>query len=124
LDQRGPVFSSGRVLSVTNSLSSTVHTGTAGFTQMISPEISNEVRANYSNHRVDIKFVMDDFGGAEPLPDSFLFPSGITSDNGTFLFIILGVGRATPGQSDRQPVSDKGQPPNEIRCRLSLARSV
>jgi hypothetical protein len=98
LDQRGPVFSSGRVLSVTNSLSSTVHTGTAGFTQMISPEISNEVRANYSNHRVDIKFVMDDFGGAEPLPDSFLFPSGITSDNGTFLFIILGVGQYVQGK--------------------------
>jgi hypothetical protein len=98
LDQRGPVFSSGRVLSVTNSLSSTVHTGTAGFTQMISPEISNEVRANYSNHRVDIKFVMDDFGGAEPLPDSFLFPSVITSDNGTFLFIILGVGQYVQGK--------------------------
>jgi hypothetical protein len=98
LDQRGPVFSSGRVLSVTNSLSSTVHTGTAGFTQMISPEISNEVRANYSNHRVDIKFVMDDFGGATPLPDSFLFPSGITSDNGTFLFIILGVGQYVQGK--------------------------
>jgi hypothetical protein len=98
LDQRGPVFSSGRVLSVTNSLSSTVHTGTAGFTQMISPEISNEVRANYSNHRVDIKFVMDDFGGAEPLPDSLLFPSGITSDNGTFLFIILGVGQYVQGK--------------------------
>jgi hypothetical protein len=98
LDQRGPVFSSGRVLSVTNSLSSTVHTGTAGFTQMISPEISNEVRANYSNHRVDIKFVMDDFGGAKPLPDSLLFPSGITSDNGTFLFIILGVGQYVQGK--------------------------
>ena len=98
LDQRGPVFSSGRVLSVTNSLSSTVHTGTAGFTQMISPEISTEVRANYSNHRVDIKFVMDDFGGAKPLPDSLLFPSGITSDNGTFLFIILGVGQYVQGK--------------------------
>jgi hypothetical protein len=97
LDQRGPVFSSGRVLSATNSLSSTVHTGTVGFTQMISPEISNEVRVNYSNHRVGIKFVMDDFGGATPLPDSLLFPSGITSDNGTFLFIILGVGQYVQG---------------------------
>ncbi|HEY0728370.1 MAG TPA: carboxypeptidase regulatory-like domain-containing protein, partial [Pyrinomonadaceae bacterium] len=48
MDQRGPLFSSGRVLSTTNSLSSTVHTGTIGLTQIISPEISNEVRANYS----------------------------------------------------------------------------
>ncbi|HEU4769039.1 MAG TPA: TonB-dependent receptor, partial [Pyrinomonadaceae bacterium] len=46
-DQRGPFFSSGRVLSATNSMSSSVHTGTVGFTQIISPEINNEVRANY-----------------------------------------------------------------------------
>src|SRR6185369_12652537 len=37
MDQRGPVFSSGRVLSTTNSLSSSVHTATVGLTQMIRP---------------------------------------------------------------------------------------
>jgi hypothetical protein len=98
LDQRGPLFTSGRVLSTTNSLSSSVHTGTLGFTHMIRPDISNEVRMNYSNHRVGIKFVMDDFGGAVPLPDSLLFPSGITSANGTFLFIIQGVGQYVQGK--------------------------
>lgn len=98
LDQRGPSFSSGRVLSTTNSLSSSVHTGTIGLTQLISPEISNEIRANYSNHRVGIDFVMDDFGGAVPLPDSALFPSGITSADGTFLFIVLGVGQYVQGK--------------------------
>src|SRR6185369_6354237 len=97
-DQRGPVFSSGRVLSVVNSLSSSVHTATVGLTQIISPEISNEVRANYSNHRVGIDFVMDDFGGATPLPDSLLFPSGVSSANGTFLFILLGVGQYVQGK--------------------------
>ena len=98
LVQRGPFFSSGRVLSATNSMSSAVHTGTVGLTQMISPEISNEVRVNYSNHRVGIDFVMDDFGGAAPLPDSILFPAGITSENGTFLFIVLGVGQYVHGK--------------------------
>src|SRR5215207_3522133 len=98
LDQRGPFFSSGRVLSTTNSLSSSVHTGTVGLTQIIRPEISNEVRANYSNHRIAIDFVMDDFGGAVPLPDSTLFPSGVTSANGTFLFIVLGVGQYVQGK--------------------------
>jgi hypothetical protein len=98
LDQRGPVFTSGRVLSTTNSLSSAVHTGTIGLTQMLSPEISNEVRANYSNHRISIDFVMDDFGGATPLPDSILFPSGITSADGNFLFIVLGVGQYVQGK--------------------------
>jgi len=98
MDQRGPVFSSGRVLSTTNSLSSTVHTGTIGLTQLIRSEISNEVRLNYSNHRIGIDFVMDDFGGAVPIPDSTLFPSGITSTNGTFLFILLGVGQYVQGK--------------------------
>lgn len=98
MDQRGPVFSSGRVLSATNSMSSSVHTGTIGLTQMISPEISNEVRANYSNHRIGIDFVMDGFGGAAPLPDSLMFPSGVTSANGNFLFIILGVGQYAQGK--------------------------
>jgi hypothetical protein len=97
-DQRGPFFSSGRVLSAVNSLSSSVHTGTVGLTQIISPEINNEVRANYSNDRIGIAFVMDDFGGAVPIPDSLLFPSGITSANGTFLFIILGVGEYVQGK--------------------------
>jgi len=96
--QRGPSFSSGRVLSATNSLSSSVHTGTVGFTQLITPEISNEVRANYSNHRIGIDFVMDDFGGAIPLPDSMLFPSGVTSANGNFIFIVLGVGQYVRGK--------------------------
>lgn len=98
LDQRGPFFTSGRVLSATNSLSSSVHTGTIGLTHLINPEISNEVRVNYSNHRLGIDFVMDNFGGATPLSDSFLFPSGITSDNGTFLFIILGTGQYVQGK--------------------------
>ena len=98
LDQRGPVFTSGRVLSATNSLSSSVHTGTIGLTQMISAEISNEVRANYSNHRIGIDFVMDDFGGAVPLPDSIMFPAGITSANANFLFIVLGVGQYVQGK--------------------------
>ena len=107
-DQRGPFFSSGRVLSTTSSLSSTVHTATIGLTQIITPEISNEARANYSNHRIVIDFVMDDFGGAVPLSDSFIFPSGITSANGTLLFIILGTGQyvqGTQGTTEQRQVN-------------------
>src|SRR5262245_37792808 len=46
LDQRSPPFA-GPVLSMSNSLSSTVHTLTAGLTHLITPRISNEFRANY-----------------------------------------------------------------------------
>src|SRR5262249_52541269 len=97
-DQRGPFFSSGRVLSTKNLLSATVHTMTLGLTQMIQPAISNELRLNYSNQRIAIKFVMDDFGGAAPLPDSILFPSGISSSNGTLLFVIGGAGEYVQGK--------------------------
>lgn len=98
LDQRGPVFSSGRVLSTTNSLSSSVHTGTIGLTQIINPAISNEVRLNYSNHRIGIKFVMDDFGGAVPLPDTLFFPAGYSSANSNFIFIVGGAGQYIQGK--------------------------
>src|SRR5262249_44080419 len=72
-DQRAPVVPS-PVLSMTQSLSSAVHTGTLGLTQIITPRIGNELRANYSNHRVGTAFALDSFGGAAPLPDSLMFP--------------------------------------------------
>lgn len=98
LDQRGPFFSSGRVLSTTSSLSSSVHTGTVGLTQIINPAISNEARLNYSNHRIGIKFVMDNFGGAVPLPDTLFFPSGYSSANSNFIFIVGGAGQYVQGK--------------------------
>src|SRR5262249_13774015 len=67
LDERGPSLSVGTTLSMTNSLSSSLHTVTAGLTRVIRSGISNELRANYSNHRVGSTFAIDDFGGAVPL---------------------------------------------------------
>lgn len=98
LDQRGPLFTSGRVLSTTNSLSSSVHTATVGLTQLINSRISNEVRVNYSNHRISIKFLADNFGGAVPLPDSLFFPSGYSSANSNFIFIVGGAGQYVQGK--------------------------
>jgi hypothetical protein len=98
LDQRGPFFSSGSVLSTTNSLSSSIHTLTAGLTQWIKPGISNEVRANYSNHRIGSTLALDNFGGAVPVPDSLLFPSGFSSANSVFLFVITGAGQFVQGK--------------------------
>jgi len=75
-----------------------VQTLTVGLTQLIKPDISNEVRANYSNHRVGAKYVMDDFGGAVPVPDSTLFPSGYTSANGILQLAIGGAGQYSQGK--------------------------
>jgi len=98
LDQRGPNFSSGSVLSTTNSLSSSLQTGTAGLTQLIRPGISNELRANYSNQRIGVRYFLDDFGGAVPPPDSLLFPAGYSSTNAIFLMVISGVGEYGQGK--------------------------
>src|SRR5439155_11753969 len=92
LDQRGPNSSVGNVLSQVSSLESTVHTGTTGVTQSITPGIGNEARANYSNQRIGLRYTVDAFGGAAPLSDSVLFPVGYTSANAVFDLYIPGAG--------------------------------
>jgi carboxypeptidase family protein/TonB-dependent receptor-like protein len=99
-DQRGGTFSSGRVLSTTSSVSSSVHTLTGGLTQLITQGISHEIRGNYSYHRMGITYTMDDFGGGVPPPDSLLFPPGYSyssADSG-FLFLINGAGQYAQGK--------------------------
>src|SRR4030095_7872113 len=66
--------------------------------EAITPAISNELRVNYSNQRVAAKFAVDNFGGAVPLPDSLLFPAGITSADSAYLFLIVGVGQYAQGK--------------------------
>jgi Carboxypeptidase regulatory-like domain len=96
LDQRSPPLN-GPVLSLHTSLSSSIHTLTVGLTELISPRISNEVRANYSNQRIGTKFFLDDFGGAVPLQDSLMFPAGASSANGVFGIFIPGAGQYNQG---------------------------
>ncbi len=98
LIQRGPSVSA-PVLSFTQILSAAVHTGTVGLTWLITPRISNELRANYSNDRIGTRFQLDDFGGAVPLPDSVLFPSGFSSSNSAFSVNITGIGQLNQGYS-------------------------
>ncbi len=85
-------------LSNSEPLSTSVHTFTIGFTQLITQRASNEVRANYSNDRVTSVYTLDKFGGAVPLPDSQLFPVGFSSANSLFQFLILGAGEFAQGQ--------------------------
>ena len=98
LDQRGPLFPSGSVLSTTESLSSSIQTFKLGVTGIINSQISNEVRANYSNNRFGTKYALDNFGGAVPLPDSLLFPTFFSSAKGLFQFPIVGAGEFAQGK--------------------------
>lgn len=98
LEQRAAPFTT-PTLSTKDSISSSVHTLTLGLTELIEPNISNEVRLNYSNQRVATQFIVDNFGGAVPVPDSLLFPPGFSSTNSAFLFIINGAGEYGEGKA-------------------------
>jgi Carboxypeptidase regulatory-like domain/TonB-dependent Receptor Plug Domain/TonB dependent receptor len=97
--QRGPYITSEPVLSTSQSIASSVQTFTVGVNQVLTPRISNEVRANYSNDRVKTKYIADNFGGAVPPPDSLVFPSGYSSANGSFALNINGAGVYTQGKN-------------------------
>jgi Carboxypeptidase regulatory-like domain/TonB dependent receptor len=97
-DQRAPAFTAGPVMSTISSTSSHVHTFTLGLSHVVTPTITNEVRANYSNQSVTATHSLDDFGGAVPVPDSILFPPGFTSANALLQLAINGVGQYNQGK--------------------------
>jgi hypothetical protein len=97
LDQRRAPFTTS-ALSTRDLISCSVHTFTVGVTEAINPELNNEVRVNYSNHRLETRVVVDNFGRAVPLPDSLLFPPGFSSADSGFLFDIIGVGEYGQGK--------------------------
>jgi len=85
------------VLSNTQAATFSTQTFTLGLAESMTKKVSNEVRANYSNVRAGSKFNLDTFGGAVPLPDSLMFPTGYSSANGTFEFDISNVGVPSAG---------------------------
>jgi hypothetical protein len=98
LKQRGASFTS-TALSSTESLDSSVNTFTVGLTHLVTPRLSNEVRADYSNHRLGTAFALDHFGGAVPVPDSVLFAAGSSSNDDAFLLLISGAGEFGQGKA-------------------------
>src|SRR5262249_23886812 len=63
-------------------------TFTLGLTANLSARFSNEFRANYSNQRSSATSRLDSFGGAVPPADSALFPSGLSSKDGSVGILI------------------------------------
>lgn len=96
--ERGPLAAPFTVLSETEPISSSVQTLTLGLAELIRPEISNDLRANYSNQRVSERYAMDNFGGAVPLSDPRLFPSPYTSANAALQLYIVGAGLYAQGK--------------------------
>ncbi len=64
---------------------------TLGSTWALTNTISNDLRFNYSRNRGGISFLLDDFGGAVPPPDSLLFPAEFASpEKSIFAFFLNG----------------------------------
>jgi len=63
---------------------------TGGATWAISPNVSNEVRANWSKVRGASSFRIDNLGGAMAPPDSSLFPSPFSQQDAVYIFNFSG----------------------------------
>jgi hypothetical protein len=98
LDQRGPFPAPYTVLSVRELESSSIQTFTLGLDQLITARITNQVRANYSNDKIETKYVSDSFGGAVPLSNSALFPPGYSPVDSLFELFIAGAGEFALGK--------------------------
>jgi len=85
INQRGGGFNASTMVA-TNRI--TTRTGTVGATWSISPTLTNDLRFNYSRVSASGGRNLDNFGGAVP-PTSFPFPNSITTENGSFQFIVL-----------------------------------
>jgi hypothetical protein len=62
-------------------------TATVGSNQTLTPQLTNELRFNYSRSRAHSFSTMDNFGGATPPPDSVLYPQGTSPQTASFLFL-------------------------------------
>jgi hypothetical protein len=89
------------ILNNVSSTDITTQTGTVGATWLISPNISNDLRFNYSRTSVGSRSRLDSFGGAVPLA-TLPFPSQYSIDNALFLFQIRSLsGSLEPGLAVR-----------------------
>jgi hypothetical protein len=61
---------------------------TVGSTQVLSARLNNEFRFNYSRNRAESIYILDDFGGAVPPPNSVLYP--VTGSPQTSAFEFFG----------------------------------
>lgn len=81
----------GTALSVVRTVVGSTESATAGATWVITPEVTNDLRFNYSRSGGKTGYTLDNFGGAVPLPLSTLqssnvLPSPFTLQNSLFVF--------------------------------------
>jgi len=85
-DNRGS--SGNSPLSVVNTSSVTTQTATIGSTWTLSPQMTDDLRVNYSQVNAKASSSMDAFGGAVPLA-ALPFPSPFNASNGSFTLELI-----------------------------------
>ncbi|HKZ79486.1 MAG TPA: carboxypeptidase regulatory-like domain-containing protein [Pyrinomonadaceae bacterium] len=97
-EQRG---ASGASLNTVRQFLSNTQTLTASANWAISSHINNDLRTNYSRASGATPFIMDNFGGGVPPPDSLLFPSSLSRENSLYIFfLVTGVSSFNLGKGD------------------------
>ncbi len=66
-----------------------VHTLTLGLTYMVTPQVADEMRFNWSKASSAGEFQLDSFGGAVPLRPQAVFPSTVNNSNSQFFLLFL-----------------------------------
>ncbi len=74
---------------------------TAGLTRVASGGAINDLRVNFSQSPAITSSTMDDFGGAAPLTEAHMFPSGIDGTTGQFSLNITGTAGYSYAQESR-----------------------
>jgi hypothetical protein len=80
----------GTSLNTTLQMAFATQTLTIGGTHVITPKIINELRFNYSTTKAGKYYQMDDFGGAQSLDGSLVFPPLSTEQNSLYSFSLGG----------------------------------
>ncbi|HEX7316606.1 MAG TPA: carboxypeptidase regulatory-like domain-containing protein [Pyrinomonadaceae bacterium] len=91
--QRGGVSSpgqSGQSLNTINRTALDTQTLTAGATAAFNPNVTGDLRFNWSRARGETELLLDDFGGAAPPAASLLFPSFARPDSSGFQVTLRG----------------------------------
>ena len=64
---------------------------TAALSSVLNPNAVNDLRLNYTQFKTFSRAHMDDFGGAVPLKDSQVFPTGVDSSTGSYSLSLMGL---------------------------------
>jgi hypothetical protein len=72
---------------------------TVGLTWVATPTLTNDLRFNWTGVRSTEVRTIDSFGGAVPVPDSMLFPSGFTPHNFQFIWYAFNGAQSSANQA-------------------------